>query len=67
MPAYNSTPYPNVEELEGWTELSPPAAYPSTMEHEANEGNFELKHHVYAIGYNSSVGQEHPSLSGVLY
>jgi hypothetical protein len=41
--------------------------YPSIVEHEANVGNFELGHHAYAIGYDSSIGQEPLSLSGVLY
>jgi hypothetical protein len=36
--------------------LSPPAAYSSTVGNKANEGNFKLRHHVYAIGYGSSVG-----------
>jgi len=54
-------------DYEGRTGLSPPAAYPSTVGNEANKGNFELRHRVYAIGYYSSVGHELPSLSGVLY
>ena len=29
-------------EYEGWTELSPPAAYPSTMGNEANKDTFSL-------------------------
>jgi hypothetical protein len=37
------------------------------MGNEANEGNFYLRHHIYAIGYGSDVGQELSSLSGVLY
>jgi hypothetical protein len=37
--AYSSTPYPDVGDYKGWTWLSPPAAYPSTMEYEANEGS----------------------------
>ena len=28
IPAYSSTPYPNVRDYEGWTGLSPLAAYP---------------------------------------
>jgi hypothetical protein len=28
--------------------------YPSTMEYEANEGNLEPRHHVYAFDYYSS-------------
>jgi hypothetical protein len=39
-PAYGSTPYLNVGDCKGQTGLSPPAAYPSTVEHEANEGSF---------------------------
>jgi hypothetical protein len=30
MPAYSSTPYPNVEDYKGRIGLSPPTAYPST-------------------------------------
>ena len=37
IPAYGSTLYMNVEDYEGRTGLSPPAAYPSTMGNEANE------------------------------
>jgi hypothetical protein len=40
MLVYSSTPYPNVGDYEGQMGLSPPAVYPSTMEYEANEGNF---------------------------
>jgi hypothetical protein len=29
-----------MEDYKGQIELSPPIAYPSTMEHEANEGSF---------------------------
>ena len=39
MPAYSSTPYSNMGGYEGWIGLSPPAAYPSTIEYEANEGS----------------------------
>ena len=39
MPAYSSTPYPNVRDYEGQTRLSPPTAYPSTVGYEANKGN----------------------------
>jgi hypothetical protein len=39
MSAYSSTPYPNVGDYRGRTGLSPPAAYPSTMGYEANEGS----------------------------
>jgi hypothetical protein len=52
---------PNVGEYEGRTGLSPPAAYPSTMGNEVNEGS---RHHVYAINYYSSIDQGYPSLSG---
>ena len=38
--AYSSTSYPNVEDYEGWTGLSPPAAHPSTMVNEPNEDSF---------------------------
>jgi hypothetical protein len=44
-----------VEDYEGRTGLSPPVACPSTMEYEANEGNLQPKHHVYAFDYYSSV------------
>ena len=37
--AYSSTPYPNMGDYKGWTRLSPPTAYASTMGYEANEGN----------------------------
>ena len=37
MPAYGSMSYPNVGDYKGWT--SPPAAYPSTREYEANKGS----------------------------
>jgi hypothetical protein len=47
--------YLDVGDYEGWTGLSPPAAYPSTMEYEENEGNLQSRHHVYAIDYYSSV------------
>jgi len=33
----------------------PPAAYPSTMGNETNEGSLQPRHHVYAIDYYSSV------------
>ena len=39
MPAYSSTPYLDVGDYEGWIGLSPPVAYPSTVEYEANEGS----------------------------
>jgi hypothetical protein len=55
MPAYSSTPYPNVGDYEGWTRLSPPAAKPSTGGYKANEGSRQPRHHVYAIDYCSSV------------
>jgi hypothetical protein len=60
-------PYLDVGDYKGQTGLSPPITYPSTVVYEANEGNFKLRHHVYVIGYYSSIGQELPSLSGVLY
>jgi hypothetical protein len=37
--ACSSTPYPDVGDYKGWTGLSPPAAYTTTMEYEANEGS----------------------------
>jgi hypothetical protein len=37
--AFSSTAYSNMEDYEGRTRLSPPAAYPSTMGHKANEGS----------------------------
>jgi hypothetical protein len=37
--ACSSTPYLNMGDYEGWTRLSPPATYPSTMEYEAKEGS----------------------------
>ena len=40
MSASSSTSYPNVGDYKERTELSPPAAYPSTMGNEANESNF---------------------------
>ena len=39
MPVYGSTSYPNMGDYKGWTGLSPPATYPPTMGHEANEGS----------------------------
>ena len=39
MLTYSSMPYPNMGDYEGWTGLSPPAAYPTTMEYKANEGS----------------------------
>ena len=39
MLACSSTPYPNMGDYKGRTGLSPPAAYPSTVEYEANEGS----------------------------
>ena len=41
-------PYLDMGDYEGWTGLSPPTAYPSTMGYEANEGNVQLRHHIYA-------------------
>jgi hypothetical protein len=38
--AYSSTLYPDVVDYKGRIGLSPPAAYLSTVEYEANEGNF---------------------------
>jgi hypothetical protein len=38
MPTCSSTSYPNMGDYKGWTRLSPPVAYPSTMEYEENEG-----------------------------
>ena len=48
-------PCPNMGDYEGRTGLSPLAAYPSTMEYEANKGNLYPRHHVYAINYYYSV------------
>jgi hypothetical protein len=62
--ASNSTSYLDVGDFEGWTGLSPPAACPSTVEYEANEGSLYPRHHIYAIDYYSSVEQGYPSLSG---
>ena len=64
LPAYGSTSNPNLEDYKGRIGLSPPAAYPSTMEYEANEGSLQPRHHVYAINYYSSINQGYPSLSG---
>ena len=55
--AYSSTSYPNVADYKGWTGLSPPAAYPSTVGYEANEGSHHPRHHVYAIDYYCSTIQ----------
>jgi hypothetical protein len=44
-------PYLNMGDYERWTELSPPAAYPSTGGYEANEGSLKSRHHIYAIDY----------------
>jgi hypothetical protein len=38
-PAYSSTSYSDVGDYKGWTGLSPPVVYPSTMEYEANKGS----------------------------
>jgi hypothetical protein len=35
-------PYPNVGDYKGQKGLSPPAAYPTTMEYKANEGSSSL-------------------------
>jgi hypothetical protein len=40
-----------VGDCKGQTRLSPPAAYPSTMMYEVNEGSLWPRHHVYAIDY----------------
>ena len=45
----------NMGDYKGWTGLSPPTTYPSTMGNEANEGSFKPRHHIYAIDYYSSV------------
>jgi hypothetical protein len=37
--AYGSTLYLNVGDYKGWTWLSPPTAYPSTVGHETNRGS----------------------------
>ena len=39
LPACSSTLYPDVGDYKGRTGLSPPAAYPSTVGHEANKGS----------------------------
>ena len=39
MPASSSMPYPNMGDYKGWTGMSPPVAYPSTMGYKANEGS----------------------------
>ena len=39
MPVYSSMPYPVVADYKRWIGLSPPTAYPSTMEYEANKGS----------------------------
>jgi hypothetical protein len=57
MLVYGYTSYPNMGDYKGWTGLSPPAAYSSTVEYEANEGSLLPRHHVYAIDYYSSVDQ----------
>ena len=49
MSAYSSTSNPNVGDYKGRTRLSPTAAYPSTVGHEANEGSHLPRHHIYAI------------------
>ena len=38
--ACSSMSYPDVGDYKGWTGLSPPAAYPTTMGDKANEDNF---------------------------
>ena len=53
--AYSSTPYLDVGDYKGRTGLSPPTVYPSIVEYEANEGNLQPRHHVYAIDYSSIV------------
>ena len=55
IPAYSSTPNPNVGDYKRRTGLSPPAAYPLIMGNEANEGSLKPRHHVYTIDYYSSV------------
>ena len=49
--------YPNVGDYKGRTGLSPPAAYPSTVEYGANEDNQQSRHHVYTTDYYSDAGQ----------
>ena len=66
MPVYSSTLYLDVGDYKARTGLSPPVAYPSTIEYEANKGSLP-RHHVYAIDYYSSTVQGDPSLSGALY
>ena len=55
--ACSSMAYLNMGDYKGWTRLSPPAAYPSIGEYEANEGSLQPRHHVYAIDYYCSVDQ----------
>jgi hypothetical protein len=57
-------PYPDVGDYKVCIGLSPPVAYPSTVGHEANEGNLLPRHHVYAIDYYSSIAQGYPFLLG---
>ena len=54
LPVYGSMPYLDLGDYKGRTGLSPPVAYPSTVEYEANEGSLP-RHHVYAIDYYPSV------------
>jgi hypothetical protein len=67
LPAYSSTLNLNMEDYKRWIGLSPPAAYPSTVGHEANEGSLQPRHHVYAIDYYSCVVHGYLSLLGALY
>ena len=39
IPACSSMSYPDMGDYEGRTWLSPPAAYPSTVKNEENEGS----------------------------
>ena len=47
----------NMGDYKGWTGLSPPATYPSTVGNEANKGSLYPRLYVYAIYYYSSVDQ----------
>jgi hypothetical protein len=64
LSACSSMPCLDVGDYKRRTELSPPTAYPSTMEYKANKGSLYPRHHVYAIDYYSSIVQGYPPLSG---
>jgi len=53
--AISSTPNLNVGDYEGWTGLSPPAAYPDRLwGRDAINSNLWPRHHAYASDYYSS-------------